>query len=176
MKVFKVETIGDSYVAVCGLPNHRDGHAIVMVQFASLCLKAMLRVTRELEVFLGPSTGDLKARVGLHSGSVTAGVLRGEKARFQLFGDTVNTASRIESSGMPGKIHASKHTVDPLVEAGKGHWATEREDSVSLKGKRRSANFLGIATFFSKSFYNISDVRFKPSKSSIKPYCQSFQA
>ncbi|KAG7363704.1 adenylate/guanylate cyclase [Nitzschia inconspicua] len=141
MKVFKVETIGDSYVAVCGLPNHRDGHATVMVQFASSCLKAMSRVTRELEVFLGPSTGDLKARVGLHSGPVTAGVLRGEKARFQLFGDTVNTASRIESSGMPGKIHASKHTVDLLIEAGKGHWATKREDSVSLKGKGEVQTF-----------------------------------
>jgi class 3 adenylate cyclase len=67
-QVFKVETIGDSYVAVCGLPTHRDSHAPVMVKFASSCLKAMAKVTRELEVFLGPSTGDLKARVGLHSG------------------------------------------------------------------------------------------------------------
>ncbi|KAG7360245.1 adenylate/guanylate cyclase [Nitzschia inconspicua] len=148
MQVFKVETIGDSYVAVCGLPTHRDGHAPVMVRFASSCLKAMARVTRELEVFLGPSTGDLRARVGLHSGPVTAGVLRGEKARFQLFGDTVNTASRIESTGMPGKIHASKNTVDLLIEAGKGHWATKREELVSLKGKGEVQTFWVSPHFF----------------------------
>ena len=86
--IFKVETIGDSYVAVAGLPTPRSDHAVVMTRFARQCLDYMSRRTRELETVLGPSTGDLKARVGLHSGAVTAGVLRGEKGRFQLFGDT----------------------------------------------------------------------------------------
>eukprot|EP00934_Nitzschia_sp_Nitz4_P004019 Nitzschia sp. Nitz4//scaffold52_size167869//61271//65053//NITZ4_002272-RA/size167869-snap-gene-0.211-mRNA-1//1//CDS//3329554023//4009//frame0 len=133
--VFKVETIGDSYVAVCGLPSKRSDHAPVMVMFAERCLKAMARVTNDLEKYLGPSTGDLKARVGLHSGPVTAGVLRGEKARFQLFGDTMNTASRMEESGKPGRIHVSKVTFDMLAKAGKGHWVKKREDKVTLKGK-----------------------------------------
>eukprot|EP00934_Nitzschia_sp_Nitz4_P003961 Nitzschia sp. Nitz4//scaffold12_size214221//115151//118977//NITZ4_001505-RA/size214221-processed-gene-0.161-mRNA-1//-1//CDS//3329535035//3951//frame0 len=135
LSVFKVETIGDSYVAVCGLPARREDHAIIMVQFAERCLKAMTQVTRKLEVILGPSTGDLQARVGLHSGPVTAGVLRGDKARFQLFGDTVNTASRMENTGSAGRIHASRATVELLQQAGRGHWAVLREDMVSVKGK-----------------------------------------
>ena len=51
----------------------------------------MTDITKELEVSLGPDTGDLGMRFGLNSGPVTAGVLRGDRARFQLFGDTVNT-------------------------------------------------------------------------------------
>lgn len=84
LQVFKVETIGDSYVSVCGLPHARKNHALIMAQFARHCLVRMSKLTKELERYLGPSTGDLRARVGLHSGPVTAGVLRGEKARFQL--------------------------------------------------------------------------------------------
>ena len=94
--VFKVETIGDCYVAVAGLPEENPDHAVVMCRFAYECLKKMHSLTRKLESFLGPDTGELGLRVGLHSGSVTAGVLRGERSRFQLFGDTMNTASRME--------------------------------------------------------------------------------
>jgi len=58
-----------------------------------------------LEVELGPDTAELGMRFGLHSGPVTAGVLRGERARFQLFGDTVNTCARIETTvSLPKKM------------------------------------------------------------------------
>jgi class 3 adenylate cyclase len=86
-----VETIGDSYVAVCGLPEPNRHHALKMAKFASSCVHEMTILTKRLELSLGPGTADLVLRLGLHSGPTIAGVLRGEKARFQLFGDTVST-------------------------------------------------------------------------------------
>jgi class 3 adenylate cyclase len=85
----KVETIGDCYVAVCGLPESSKCHALEIAKFASSCLDEMTVITQRLELSLGPGTTDLALRLGLHSGPTVAGVLRGEKARFQLFGDTV---------------------------------------------------------------------------------------
>jgi len=95
----------------------------------------MQAIVRRLEVSLGPETGDLCMRFGLHSGPVTAGVLRGERTRFQLFGDTMNTASRMESTGKPGKIQMSHDTAELLKAAGKGGWLTPREEMVQAKGK-----------------------------------------
>lgn len=126
-KVYKVETVGDCYVAVCGLPDPRKDHAIIMARFARDCLFKMNEMTKKLESMLGPDTGDLALRIGLHSGPVTAGVLRGDNARFQLFGDTMNTAARVESSGKPNRIHCSEETAELLKQSGKGHWAQLRE-------------------------------------------------
>lgn len=71
----------------------------------------------------------------LSPGPVTAGVLRGDRARFQLFGDTVNTASRMESTGIRGKVQISQTTAQLLRDAGKEHWLKPREDLVTAKGK-----------------------------------------
>ncbi|CAB9513649.1 Receptor-type guanylate cyclase gcy [Seminavis robusta] len=133
--VFKIETIGDCYVAVTGLPVAQPNHALLMIKFARGCLAQMSKLTRQLEGTLGPDTGGLALRVGLHSGPVTAGVLRGEKARFQLFGDTVNTAARMESNGQRNRIHVSQETADILIGMGKEHWVAAREELVHCKGK-----------------------------------------
>jgi len=135
-RVFKVETIGDCYVAVTGLPKPRPDHAIVMCRFATDCLHRMQKLSRLLaEGTLGPETANLAFRVGLHSGSVTAGVLRGDKGRFQLFGDTMNTASRMESTGVKNRIQVSEQTADLVVAGGYQKWLTPREDIVHAKGK-----------------------------------------
>ncbi len=139
--VFKIETIGDCYMAVTGLPEPQEDHAVIMARFAQECIVRMKEVTRNLEVTLGPDTGDLCIRIGLHSGPVTAGVLRGEKSRFQLFGDTVNTASRMESTGERNRAQASAETAELLREAGKDHWIKQRDDKIFAKGKGELSSF-----------------------------------
>lgn len=134
-RVFKVETVGDCYVACAGLPTPRKDHAIVMAKFANDCLQKMNQLVRDLENSLGPDTGDLSMRIGLHSGPVTAGVLRGEKGRFQLFGDTMNTASRLESTGQQNRIQVSHETAEIITASGKEKWLSERKDRILAKGK-----------------------------------------
>jgi hypothetical protein len=156
--VFKVETIGDCYVEVTGLPEAQPKHAVIMSRFAYKCRHRMNQFTKELEVQLGPETGELSMRMGLNSGPVTAGVLLGSNAQFQLFGDTVNTgmsfsfqnrevgrrnlcfdyhpyfacvlipAARMESTGVKDKIQISKTTTNELIAADKEHWIRPREE------------------------------------------------
>jgi len=69
------------YVAATGLPEPQADHAVIMARFAKTCLLRVNNLTKMLETQLGPGTGELAMRFGIHSGSVTAGVLRGQKAR-----------------------------------------------------------------------------------------------
>lgn len=121
--------------AASGLPDPREDHVVVVAKFAMDCLAVMSQVTERLVLELGPDTKDLKLRIGLHSGPVVAGVLRGDKSRFQLFGDTMNTASRMESTGVPNKVQVSQETADLLTAEGKGNWLTQRKEPVIAKGK-----------------------------------------
>ena len=104
-----------------------------MASFARRCLESMLETVAELEESLGPGTADLGIRVGIHSGSVIGGVLRGAKSRYQLFGDTMNTASRIESTSAKNKIQLSQDTAELIIEAGKKPWVEERRDTIFAK-------------------------------------------
>ncbi|XP_014262145.1 guanylate cyclase 32E [Cimex lectularius] len=127
--VYKVETIGDAYMVVSGLPvrNH-DQHA---AEIASLSLD-MLHAVTKFKIRHRPKD-KLKIRIGLHSGPVCAGVVGKKMPRYCLFGDTVNTASRMESTGLAQKIHCSiavKELLDRL-----GGYILEERGLIDIKGK-----------------------------------------
>jgi hypothetical protein len=111
-----------------------EDHAVTITLFATDCLRAMPLLMSQLETTLAPDTGDLSLRVGIHSGAVTSGVLRGDKGRFQLFGDTINTASRMESTGQANKIQLSPDTADILRnKKGFEEWLSPRQVKVFVK-------------------------------------------
>lgn len=140
--VFKVETVGDCYVAATGIPEAQSNHTIIMMRFSRDCMSKMSQIVHNLAATMGEDTRELTIRVGLHSGGCTAGVLRGEKGRFQLFGDTVNTAGRMESTCIPGRIHVSQAFADELTAKGKAYELVKREDAIEVKGQGAIQTYL----------------------------------
>ncbi len=102
----KIKTIGDAYLAVCGLPEKADDHAIRMADAATDIVAFMSARKKEL----GNKTFDI--RIGLHSGSVVAGIVGVKKFAYDIWGDTVNTAARMEQNSEAGKINISQTTFD----------------------------------------------------------------
>ena len=101
----KIKTIGDCYMLAGGVPEPSDDHAHAAIDAAlDMCLA--------LEEISERTGGALRMRIGVHSGPIVAGVIGLRKFTYDLWGDTVNVASRMESTGEPGRIHVSVHTAD----------------------------------------------------------------
>ena len=127
----KIKTIGDAYMAVAGLPEPWLDHAARAARMALAMHYAAARVSAE--------TGEeLVLRIGLHSGPVVAGVIGRRKFAYDLWGDTVNTASRMESHSLPGAIHCTEATAMLL----KGAFQLQPRGAMKIKGKGEMHTFL----------------------------------
>jgi len=117
----KIKTIGDAYMVVGGLPLHRPDHAKAVAEMA-------LDIQNEWSTI---TDGSLKVRIGIHTGPVVAGVIGTRKFSYDLWGDTVNTASRMESHGVAGQIQVSQATYEWLQD----DYLFEKRGMIQIKGK-----------------------------------------
>jgi len=120
----KIKTIGDAYMVVAGVPQPREDHAAVLVEMA-------LAMHRHVERHRPVYGRRLQIRTGIASGPVVAGVIGERKFSYDLWGDTVNTAARMESSGIPDCIQVTDETSRLLA----GQYPFERREGVEIKGK-----------------------------------------
>ncbi len=119
----KIKTIGDAYMVVAGVPLPRDDHREVMADMALGILAAVERVNLALDTRLA-------VRIGMYSGSVVAGIIGTRKFAYDLWGATVNAASRMESQGISGKVHVHESTYGAL----RDRFRFERRGVIQVKG------------------------------------------
>jgi adenylate cyclase len=127
----KIKTIGDSYLLVGGLPERRPDHAEVVASMALAMLGALEEFNRDREM-------RLRLRIGLNSGPVVAGVIGRQKFSYDLWGSTVNLASRMQSSGLPGCIQVSATTRELLD----GKFQLSPRGTIACKGMGDVPTFL----------------------------------
>jgi adenylate cyclase len=120
----KIKTIGDAYMAVAGLPLPHHNHASAAARMA-------LEMHEIIEKFSRQSQSTLKVRIGICTGPVIAGIIGQNKFIYDLWGDTVNTASRMESHGVPGKTQVSGTTYELL----RDRFQFEERGTIEVKGK-----------------------------------------
>jgi class 3 adenylate cyclase/HAMP domain-containing protein len=132
----KIKTIGDAYMVVAGVPEPRADHALALARMAL----DMLAAVRDYAAEIGM---DLAIRVGAHSGEVVAGVIGQKKFIYDLWGDTVNTASRMESHGVAGRVHVSGAMYEPL----RGEFTLEGRGEIDIKGKGPMTTYLLVEPF-----------------------------
>lgn len=120
----KIKTIGDAYMAAAGVPVPREDHADAAAEMALDLLRALDELNRELGL-------GLQARIGLNSGPVVAGVIGQQKFAYDLWGDAVNTAARMESHGVVGEIQVSHSTFERLQR----RYRVEERGTIEVKGK-----------------------------------------
>jgi class 3 adenylate cyclase len=120
----KIKTIGDGYMLVGGLPEPRRDHAEAVAEMA-------LAMRAEVAGRSDPSGQPLQVRIGIDTGPVVAGVIGTTKFSYDLWGDTVNTANRMESHGVPGCIQVTARTYQRLQDS----YRFERQGVIPVKGK-----------------------------------------
>lgn len=123
-KLEKIKTIGDAYMAAAGLPETDERHAIHCVQMALEMQKYMTTISI-------PETEKLELRIGIHSGPVVAGVIGIKKFSYDLWGDAVNTASRMESHGLPGEIQITASVKELIGD----NFTLQERGFIEVKGK-----------------------------------------
>uniref|UniRef100_A0A7N8X6L2 Guanylate cyclase n=1 Tax=Mastacembelus armatus TaxID=205130 RepID=A0A7N8X6L2_9TELE len=134
--VYKVETIGDAYMVASGLPKRNGTRHAVDIAHMALDILALVG-TFELQHLPGIP---LWIRIGVHSGPCAAGVVGKKMPRYCLFGDTVNTASRMESTGLPLRIHVSQSTIN-ILQRTDCKFEYEKRGETYLKGKGKEMTY-----------------------------------